>query len=344
MKSLVAGAAGFIGSSVVRAVLADGDEVRAMVYPGEVLKNIDDLDLQVIEGDIMDRASLDRAMHGCDRVYQLAAIYAYWHPRGRDYIVRTNEEGTRNVLGAARDAGVSRVVYASSVACVAFRKGRLASEDDYPEPREYRRMPYRESKIKSEKVAVEFFKEGLPVVIVNPTAPIGVRDIRPTPTGRTILDFLKGKMFAYVDAGLNFIDVEDAAGAFVAAMHRGRPGERYILGNGNINLKNYCELTAEITGMDPPRWRMPKLPLRVIAEINEAVSNLTGKEPVAAVEAAIHTTEDEYVSCEKAVRELGLKQEDIRVAIRKAVMWYLDNSYVDEERARAVRENLEHQT
>jgi dihydroflavonol-4-reductase len=134
MKSLVTGAAGFIGSTVVRAILADGDEVRAMVYPGEVLKNIEDLDLEVVEGDIMDRASLDRAMHGCDRLYQLAAIYAYWHPRGRDYIVRTNEEGTRNVLAAARDAGVSRVDYASSVACVAFREGRLANEDDYPEP------------------------------------------------------------------------------------------------------------------------------------------------------------------------------------------------------------------
>ena len=341
MKSLVSGAAGFIGSSVVRAILEDGDEVRAMVYPGEVLKNIEDLDLEVIEGDMMDRASVDRAMYGCERVYQLAAVFAYWHPQGRDYIVRTNEEGTRNVLAAARDAGVSRVVYASSVACVSFRKGGLATEDDYPEPHEYRRMPYRESKIRSEKVAVEFFGKGLPVVIVNPTAPIGVRDIRPTPTGRTILDFLKGKMFAYVDAGLNFIDVEDVAGAFVTAMHRGRPGERYILGNVNTNLKDYFELIAEITGMDPPRWRMPKTPLRVMAEINEAVSNLTGKEPMAAVEAAIHTTEDEYVSCEKAVRELSLKQEDIRVAIRKAVMWYLDNSYVDEETTRAVRENLE---
>jgi dihydroflavonol-4-reductase len=305
MKSLITGAAGFIGSSVTRAVLADGDEVRAMVYPGESQKNIEGLDLEVIEGDIMDRASLDRAMHGCDRLYQLAAIYCHWHPKGRGHIVRVNVEGTRNVLSAARDANIERIVYTSSVACVAFRKGRLTDENE------------------------------------NPTAPIGVRDIRPTPTGRTILDFLNGKMIAYVDAGLNFIDVEDVADAFVSAMHQGRPGERYILGNANLNLKEYFELVAEVTGMDPPRFKMPKLPLRVIAEINEAVANITKKEPVAAVEAAIHTTEDEYVNCQKAMDELGLKQNDIRVAIRKAVLWYLDNGYVDEDRARAVREKME---
>jgi dihydroflavonol-4-reductase len=322
-------------------VLADGDEVRAMVYPGESQKNIEGLDLEVIEGDIMDRDSLDRAVHGCDRVYQLAAIYAHWHPKGRAHIVRVNVEGTRNLLSAARDAGVERVVYTSSVACVAFRKGRLTDENDYPEEHEYRRMPYRESKIKSEQVAVEFAKQGLPVVMVNPTAPIGVRDIRPTPTGRTILDFLNGKMVAYVDAGLNFIDVEDVAEAFVAAMHKGRIGERYILGNANLNLKEYFELVAEVTGMDPPRFKMPKLPLRVIAEINEAIANITKKEPVAAVEAAIHTTEDEYVCCDKAVNELGLKQNDIRIPIKKAVQWYLDNGYVDDSRADAVIKNME---
>ena len=343
MKALVTGAAGFIGSSVVRAVLADGDEVRAMVFPGEDQSNIDGLDLEVVEGDIMDRASLDRAVHGCDRVYQLAAIYAHWHPQGGDHIIRVNQEGARNVLSAAMDAGVDRVVYTSSVACVAFRKGRLTCEDDYPEEREYRRMPYRESKIKSERVAMEFFDQGLPVVMVNPTAPIGVRDIRPTPTGRTILDFLKGKMIAYVDAGLNFIDVEDAAQAFVSAMHRGRPGERYILGNANLNLKDYFGLVAEVTGMDPPRFKMPKSLLRVVAEVNESIANLTKQEPIAPVEAAIHTTEDEYVTCQKAVDELGLLQNDIRIPIKKAVLWYLDNGYMDEQRAEAVRRYMSNQ-
>lgn len=341
MKALVTGAAGFIGSSVTRAVLADGDEVRAMVLPGENRKNIEGLDVEVVEGDIMDRDSLDRALHGCGRLYQLAAIYAHWHPKGRDYIIRVNEEGSRNVLGAARDAGVEKVVYTSSVACVAMRQGRLTCEDDYPQEHEYKNMPYRQSKIRGERVAVEFAREGLPVVMVNPTAPIGVRDIRPTPTGRTILDFLLGKMVAYVDAGLNFIDVEDVADAFVSAMHRGRVGERYILGNANLNLKEYFDLVGECTGMKSPTAKMPKPLLGVISSVNEAIANVIKKEPMAAIEAYHHTLHDEYVSSEKAVKELGLKQEDIRIPIRKGVLWYLDNGYVDEDRAGAVREHME---
>jgi dihydroflavonol-4-reductase len=197
-------------------------------------------------------------------------------------------------------------------------------------------MPYRESKLISEKIAFEFAKK-LPIVIVNPSSPIGVRDYVPTPTGRTILDFLNGKMFAYVDVGINLIDVEDLAKGFVLAEKKGKVGERYILGNRNIFLKEFFDLIAEETGLPAPRHKVPKPIVRVMGEVFEAVANLTKKEPLASVEQALHLRYNEFADCSKAVKELGLPQNDIRIAIRKAVKYYLDTGRVVPERANLIK-------
>jgi dihydroflavonol-4-reductase len=331
MKTLVTGAAGFIGSSVVREVLAHGQEVRAMVLPGEDQRNIKGLDLEVVEGDLLDPDSLDRAMKGCNKLYQLAAIYRHWHPRGGEFIRRVNIEGTRNILELALKHDLEHVVYTSSISSVGFHPDRPSTEADFPGEEDCHRQPYRDSKFKSEKIAFDYAKK-MPIVIVNPASPIGVRDWAPTPTGRTILDFLNGKMFAYVDVGINLIDVEDMAKGFVLAGKKGRPGERYILGNVNIFLKEFFDKLSEITGLKPPSIKFPKPLLRVFAELNQFISDIIKVPPVAAVEQALHTRYNEFADCSKAVNELGLEQNDIRIAIYKAVKYYLDTGALKPDR------------
>ncbi len=331
MKTLVTGAAGFIGSSVVREVLADGQEVRAMVLPGEDQRNIKGLDLEVVEGDLLDPDSLDSALNGCNRLYQLAAIYRHWHPRGGEFIRKVNIEGTRNILEAALKHDLERVVYTSSISSVGFHPDRPSTEADFPREEDCHRQPYRDSKFKSEKIALDYAKR-MPIIIVNPASPIGVRDWAPTPTGRTILDFLNGKMFAYVDVGVNLIDVEDQAKGFVLAEKNGKVGERYILGNVNIFLKEFLDKIAEMTDLKPPVYKFPKPLLRVFAELNQFISDIIKVPPVAAVEQALHTHYNEFVDCSKAVKELGLPQNDISIAIYKAANYYLETGAINPER------------
>lgn len=187
MKVLITGATGLIGSSVIRELLADGQEVRALKRPESDLRNVEDLDIELVDGDLLDPGSLDRALRGCNKLFQIAAIYRHWHPRGGDFIRRTNIEGTKNILECAERHDLERIVYTSSISSIGFHPDRKSTEDDYPEDKDCRRQPYRESKWGSEKIAVEYAKR-LPIVIVNPASPIGVRDWAPTPTGRTILD------------------------------------------------------------------------------------------------------------------------------------------------------------
>ena len=335
MKTLVTGAAGLIGSAVARALLAEGREVRALAHSRDN-RNLAGLEVEVVQGDLLDPDSLARALQGCDKLHHLASIYAHWHPKGGDFIRRVNIEGTRNILEAASKCGLEKIIHTSSISAVGFYPDRLSAEEDYPREEDLRRQPYRESKFRSELIAREWAKK-LPIVIVNPASPIGVGDWLPTATGRTILDFLNGKMFAYVDAGLNVIDVEDLALGFVAAEKKGRVGERYILGNQNILLKDFFAAIAELTGLAPPRVKMPRAVVRMVAEVNEVIADIIKKEPLAAVEQALHLRYKEFVDCSKAVRELGLPQNDFRIAIAKAVKYYLDIGAVKPERARLIK-------
>lgn len=339
MTTFITGATGVIGSSVVRELLRDGQKVRALVRRTSDRRNLQGLDLELCEGDVRDRAAVEQGMRGCDRVYHLAGVYAHWHPRGPDFIREVNITGTRLVLESAKRLGVRRVIHCSSISAVGFSPGRLSNEDDYPaEDEEMRRSPYRHSKVLSERIALEFARErGLNLTIVNPASPIGVRDWMPTPTGRTILDFLNGRMPAYAEVGLNLIDVEDLAVGFVLAEKKGRPGERYILGNYNTTLKNFLDLLAAETGLPAPRFRLPRGLIRLMAEICEPLADWTKRPPLVAVEQALHLNYHEFVDCTKARRELGLPQNDIRIAICKAVNYYLDQGLVRPERARRLK-------
>ena len=338
MTTLLTGATGVIGSSVARELLRDGRQVRALVRQTSDLRNLKGLDLSYVEGDALDAASVDRAVQGCDTVHHLAGVYTHWHRFGPEFIHRVNLQGTRNVLEAAERRGVGRVIHCSSISAVGFHPERLSTEADFPEEDEdLRRSPYRHSKVLSERIAFEFAKAGrLNLTIVNPASPIGVRDYVPTPTGRTILDFLNGKMPAYVEVGLNLIDVEDLAAGFVLAEKSGRPGERYLLGNHNTTLKGLFQMIGEITGLKPPRVRLPHGVVRLLAEIAEPIANLTKKPPLAAVEQALHLKYNEWVDCAKAVKELGLPQNDIRLAVKKAVKYYLNEGLVLPERAKLI--------
>lgn len=334
MKTLITGAAGLIGSSVARELLKDGQEVRALVHSRDN-RNLTGLDLELVKGDLLDPASLSAALPGCNKLYHLGSIYAHWHPQGGDFIRRVNIEGTTNILAAAAKFDLERIIHTSSICTLSFTPGRLSTEADFAKDDEIQRQPYRESKTLSERIALEFAKR-LPIVIVNPASPIGVRDWVPTPTGRTILDFLNGKMFAYVDVGFNLIDVEDMARGFVLAEKKGKVGERYVLGNHNCFLKDLLDMCAAQTGLPAPTVKIPKPALRVIAEINEFIANLTKKEPLAAVEQALHTRYNEFADCGKAVRELGLPQNDVKIAVNKAIRYYLETGAVKPERAKKI--------
>lgn len=338
MPTLITGATGVIGSSVVRELLRDGQQVRALVRKTSDLRNLKGLDLKLCEGDVLDRASLEAAMQGCDRVHHLAGVYAHWHPKGPEFILRVNLQGTREVLETAERLKVARVIHTSSISAVGFFPDRVSTEADYPEEdEEMRRSPYRHSKVLSERLAFEFARKGMNLTIVNPASPIGVRDWVPTPTGRTILDFLNGRMPAYAEVGINLIDVEDLAQGFVLAEKKGRPGERYILGNYNMTLANFFGLIAEETGLPAPKIRLPAGLIRIMAAISEPIANRTKRPPLVAIEQALHLNYNEFVDCAKARKELGLPQNDIRIAIRKAVNYYLEEGLVRPERAGRIK-------
>ncbi|MCD6569614.1 MAG: NAD-dependent epimerase/dehydratase family protein [Deltaproteobacteria bacterium] len=327
MKVLITGGTGLIGSSVVREALAEGYEVRVLKRSTSDLRNLEGLDIEFVDGDLLDPDSLDRALKGCRKLYQIAAIYRHWHPKGGDFIRRTNIEGTRNILGCALKYDLEKVIYTSSISSVGFYPDRLSTEDDFPEEKDCLHAPYRDSKFRSEKIAFEY-TDKMPITIVNPASPIGVRDYIPTPTGRTILDFLNGKMFAYVDVGMNLIDVEDLAKGYILADKKGKTGERYILGNHNTFLKDFFEEIAKLTGLKAPSIKIPKPVIRMVAEVNEFIADITKIPPMVSIEQAVHTHYNEFVDCSKAVNELGLPQSDIRIAIHKAVKYYLDTGAV----------------
>jgi dihydroflavonol-4-reductase len=321
--TLVTGATGFIGWHVARKLLERGHRVRALVRPAST---VHDLDVEIHRGDLRDKASLEAAVEGCGLVFHVAADYRLWAKDPSD-LYRSNVEGTRNLLEAARSAGVERLVYTSTVGCIGIPPDRPGDEL-IPVSIAEMTGAYKRSKFQAEQVALEFAESGFPVVIVNPTAPIGDHDFKPTPTGKIVLDYLKGAMPAYLDTGLNLVDVEDTALGHVLAGERGKPGERYILGCENLTLQQIFQRLEDVSGIKAPRWRIPYALAYAAGVVTTGWANLSGDEPRAPLDAVKMARKKMWISTGKAKRELGFEPGPVEGALQRAVEWFRTNGYV----------------
>ena len=321
MRSLVTGATGFVGSAVVRRLLREDHHVRALVRAGADRRNLQGLEVEVVEGDLTDAASLARICDGCDALFHLAADYRLWAPRPQE-LYRTNVEGTRALLDAAQRAGVPRVVYTSSVATLGIPKDGTPGTETTPVSLGDMVGHYKRSKFLAEQVAAGFAAQGVPVVIVNPSTPIGPRDIKPTPTGRLVRDAMAGRMPAYVDTGLNVVHVDDVADGHWLAFKHGVVGEHYILGGADLSLRELLFEIADIVGRPPPRWRLPHGAVMPVAYLAEAWAWLSGRPPIATVEEVRMSRKRMFFSSAKAERELGYAAGPVRLALEDAVAWF----------------------
>jgi dihydroflavonol-4-reductase len=325
--SLVTGATGLVGSAVVRALLRTGRRVRVLARPNSNRRNLADLAVEVAEGSLEDIGSLARAVAGCRFVYHVAADYRIWVPDPAP-MFRANVQGTRDLLTAAVEAGVERVVYTSSVATLGLVPGGSADETT-PSTAEDMIGPYKRSKFEAEEVAREFVRERrLPVVIVNPSTPVGPGDIKPTPTGRLIVEAARGQMPAFVDTGLNIVHVDDVAAGHLAAAEKGRIGERYILGGENMSLAQILAAVSRQVGRRPPRLRLPHTVLLPVAFGAEVAARLTGREPFVTLDGVRMSRKKMYFTSDKASRELGYKPRPACEAIADAVGWFKANGYL----------------
>ena len=325
-KVFVTGATGFIGASLVRELLAQGCEVKTLVRAGSDRRNLSGLDIEQCQGDLTDTRSLGKGMTGCDTLFHAAADYRLWtiDPASMYGI---NVQGTRNVLETALNLGIGKVVYTSSV-------GTLGNPGDGTSGNEETSVSfkdmvghYKKSKFLAEREAEGFIRRGLPLVIVNPSTPVGRLDIKPTPTGKIIVDFLNRKMPAYLDTGLNIIDVEDCAKGHVLAATKGRVGEKYILGNENLTLRQIFGLLEEISGIRAPKVRLPYTPILIAAYMNEAISKLTRKEPLIPLAGVQMAGKFMFFDSSKAVRELSLPRQPVMDSLQKAVDWFRSEGY-----------------
>jgi dihydroflavonol-4-reductase len=327
MTTLVTGGTGFVGSHVARQLVAAGDSVRVLVRRSSNLAVLEGLRVEPVEGDLRDGASLECSMQGVRRVYHVAADYRLWTPKPTE-IYESNVEGTRRLFAAAQRAGVERIVYTSTVATIAVpRHGALPNEETTATLEEMVGH-YKRSKFLAEQVAIDAARAGVPVVIVNPTAPVGPGDWKPTPTGRIILDFLQGKMPAYVDTGLNVVAVEDVAAGHLLAAEKGRIGERYILGARNLTLKQILDALSAITGRPAPRLRLPHAVALAAGYADEFYSRLAGREPRIPVEGVKMSRHKMFVESDKAAKELGYKPAKVEAALERAVRWYEEHGYI----------------
>jgi dihydroflavonol-4-reductase len=327
MRTFVTGGTGFIGGAVVRRLLEAGHQVKALVRPGADTQQLDGLPVERITGDLGNPVSLQQGMAGCDWVFHVAALYSYGGHRWDDFY-QTNVEGTLRVMQAAREAGVQRIVYTSSIAALGVHSDRSPATEDTPSSLADRIGPYQRSKFLAQEAVLGFAQQGLPVVIVNPSTPVGVGDHKPTPTGKIIVDFLNGRMFGYVDTGLNIVDVEDVATGHLLAAERGRVGERYILGGENLTLKQVLALLAEVSGRPPVRLGIPHWVAFGWSYVDVALARLIpGRTPMATPEKVRLSHRYEFFDPAKAVRELGLPHTPAREALRKAVEWYRAHGY-----------------
>jgi dihydroflavonol-4-reductase len=327
MKVLVTGATGFIGFHVVRFLREKGLHVRALVRQDTDDSGVRSLDAETVRGDVRDLPSVMIALRGCSHVYHVAADYRLWVPDPR-HMYETNVEGTKNVLEAALMLGVEKVVYTSTVGVLTGASNGRPADEGSTACIEDMVGHYKRSKFLAEQETYGFIEKGVPVVIVNPSTPIGEMDRKPTPTGKMIVDFLNGRIPAYIDTGLNFIDVEDVAAGHWLAAAKGRTGERYILGNKNITLRDFFETLALIAGRKPPRIRLPYLPVLLAAHIDEAVSKwVTHRPPAIPVTGVRMAGKFMYFDASKAVAELQLPQTPVERAMEKAVDWYRKHGY-----------------
>ncbi len=328
MLAFVTGATGFVGSHVARVLAEQGADLRLLVRSGSDPKNIEGMKADRVVGDLCDPASLEKGMAGCDVVFHVAADYRLW-VRDPERMYRANVEGTRAILKAALQNGVRRVVYTSSVATMGFSSNGHVADENSPVSLENMIGPYKRSKFLAEKVAMEAGHSGMDVVVVNPSTPVGERDIKPTPTGRIILDFLKKKFPAFVDTGLNLVDVSECAHGHVAALEKGRSGERYILGGENLTLKQILDKLAAITGLPSPKVRVPYVVALATGVVDEILmGRILKREPRATIDAVRMGRKKMFVSSSKAARELGWKVVPVDNALRCAVEWFRANGYV----------------
>lgn len=329
MKTLVTGASGFIGSAVVRKLLLRGREVRCYVEPGASRRNLDGLDVEILEGDVNDRARIGAALDGCDTLYHLAAIYAIWLP-DPSKIYEVNVEGTKTVLWAAYKAGLDKVVYTSSIAAIGRRgdggpadETNAFSRDDWKDGNAYIR-----SKWLSERDALRFAAEGLPLVVVNPAFPFGERDIGPTPTGAFIVATLQRKIPGYLDGGFCAIDVENVAEGHVLAGERGRVGERYILGEHNVSWRDFFSLVAAVGGVKAPSRRLPRwLAASAGWAVEQYGVRVAHEPPIATYKATRYTTRNLFFDSSKARRELLLPSTPLADTLERSVRWFRANGY-----------------
>jgi len=330
MKTLITGATGFVGSAVLRQLLKTGHSVRALVRSNSDRRNLTGLALEICTGDLTDRGSLEHALTGCSTLFHLAADYRLWviNPRG---IYEANVTGTRNIMQAAAHAGVTRIVYTSSVATLGLNPDGTPADEDTPVSLSDMIGHYKRSKFLAEaEVRRLAEKEGLPVIIVNPSTPVGPRDIKPTPTGRMIVDAASGRMPAYVDTGLNLVHVDDVATGHLLALERGKIGNRYVLGGVNMTLKEILTQLASITGRRPPKIRLPHNLVLPIAYISEAwARTIGGKEPRVTLVGVRLAKKRMFFSSEKAKRFLGYHPRPIEEALRDAVDWFREHGYLD---------------
>jgi len=318
---LVTGGTGFVGSHVVRRLCKEGFSVRVLARPSSPLLLLDSLPVEVAIGDLLDADSLRKAVAGCEAVFHVAADYRLWARDPRE-IFRNNVEGTEQVLAASRAAGVGRVVHTSTIGTIGFHAdGTPATEADFPN-RATLVGAYKTSKYQAEQVALRYAADGFPVVVVNPSAPVGEGDRKPTDTGRIIVDFLNRKLPAYLDTGLNLVDVRDVADGHLLAFLRGRPGERYILAGRNMDFKEILDILSRITGLPSPRLRMPYRMAWLAGAVNGAFAQITGLRPMIPLDAVRIARYRMYVSSEKAAQDLGYRTGPVESALERAVQWF----------------------
>jgi dihydroflavonol-4-reductase len=322
VTTLVTGATGFVGSAVVRALVRRGEPVRAMVRPASSLRLLEDLRVDLVTGDLTEPRSCEAALKGCGALFHVAADYRLWVADPKE-MYRTNVAGTRALLAAAGDAGLARIVHTSSVATLGCRPDRLPADETTTATLAGMIGHYKRSKFLAEEVVREFARAGLPVVIVNPSAPVGPGDARPTPTGRVVLEAARGRMPAYVDTGLNVVHVDDVAEGHLLAFERGRLGERYVLGGDNLPLREMLATIARLVGRRPPGLRLPATAVMPVAVVAEVLARLgIGAEPFVTRDGLRMARKPMYFTSAKAERELGYRSRPAEEALRDAIGWY----------------------